>query len=129
MADVVYLIMKNIFKIFQSIETEQYCVFEKLSDNKHDLLSNWKMIDAFNNYDHAVSCIEYLQNRDDSTWLKCSKYWPPDNNREIVIRKIGDEDIRNLIFTPANEIYFDVGEDNKHEYEWMFTRNFNKELI
>lgn len=109
----------NKYRIFQSIYNEQYCVFKLISKEK----CTYEMINAFNSEDDAKTYVYYLNNIKDIKWIKCLDEWPPDSDIEIVIRKIDNDDI---IFTPANEIYFEVGEDNAHEWEWQFRDVFDE---
>jgi len=49
------------------------------------------------------------------TWTNCADEMPPDDDREILIRKVGCVD---SIQTPANEIYYDINDEELHRWEW-----------
>ena len=101
------------YRILFDVKTEQYLIFEELENYCY------KMINGFNSEEAAKSYINAL--KVEIEWTKFNDSWPPYNTDvEIVVRKIDDESEYGLIFTPANEIFFDIGDDNCHEYEWIF---------
>ena len=48
-------------------------------------------------------------------WTKCSERMPPDDDIEILIRKV---DCVDFIQTPANEIWYDINDEELHRWEW-----------
>ena len=49
------------------------------------------------------------------TWTKCSERMPPDDDREIFIRKIDSVEIQQ---TPANEIWYEIDSQEEDQWEW-----------
>lgn len=49
-------------------------------------------------------------------WIKCSERMPPDDDREIFIRKLNCSEWQQ---TPANEIWFDIDPDELYQWEWI----------
>ena len=62
------------------------------------------------------------------TWTTCADEMPPDNDREIIVRQVGNYHANStnadqLILTPANEIGFDIDTSNLDYWQWiLYTR-------
>lgn len=56
-------------------------------------------------------------------WTNCSDHMPPDDDREIIIRRVGNyhansNNTNELILTPANEIGFDIDISSPDYWQW-----------
>jgi hypothetical protein len=49
------------------------------------------------------------------TWTNCAEQMPPDDETEIIIRHVEDKE---LILTPANEVFYDIDTLYKECWEW-----------
>ena len=60
------------------------------------------------------------------TWTNCADEMPPDDETEIIIRHVEDKE---LILTPANEVFYDIDTLYKDVWEWTeFTEEKWEEL-
>ena len=60
------------------------------------------------------------------TWTNCADAMPPDDETEIIIRHVEDKE---LILTPANEVFYDIDTLYKDVWEWTeFTEEKWEEL-
>ena len=73
------------------------------------------MTESTTDMDRAMQGIDDADNHKTIPWTKCSERMPPDDDIEILIRKV---DCVDFIQTPANEIWYDINPEDVNGWEW-----------